>query len=208
MNHASHGYFADRYGFSVVGTVIPERRHRRDADGEAARRPHGGHPRERRQGHLRGDRGEPQARRADRRRDRHRGGRRPARPLAHRAGRRGADVHRHDEVRHAAGSSRPCGSDRRRRHIRVLPRHRRRHRELRRPAGPRRRDHARAARRPGGDRGAQRSRQVDALQGPGRPAAPARRARAPARPRARRPGRPHRLRAPARGDRLELPRHA
>jgi ABC-type Zn uptake system ZnuABC Zn-binding protein ZnuA len=23
MNHASHGYFADRYGFSVVGTVIP-----------------------------------------------------------------------------------------------------------------------------------------------------------------------------------------
>jgi ABC-type Zn uptake system ZnuABC Zn-binding protein ZnuA len=23
MNHASHGYYADRYGFSVVGTVIP-----------------------------------------------------------------------------------------------------------------------------------------------------------------------------------------
>jgi ABC-type Zn uptake system ZnuABC Zn-binding protein ZnuA len=23
MNHASHGYFADRYGFTVVGTVIP-----------------------------------------------------------------------------------------------------------------------------------------------------------------------------------------
>ena len=23
MNHASHGYFADRYGFDVVGTVIP-----------------------------------------------------------------------------------------------------------------------------------------------------------------------------------------
>ena len=23
MNHASHGYFADRYGFRVIGTVIP-----------------------------------------------------------------------------------------------------------------------------------------------------------------------------------------
>jgi ABC-type Zn uptake system ZnuABC Zn-binding protein ZnuA len=23
MNHASHGYFADRYGLEVVGTVIP-----------------------------------------------------------------------------------------------------------------------------------------------------------------------------------------
>ena len=23
MDHASHGYFADRYGFTIVGTVIP-----------------------------------------------------------------------------------------------------------------------------------------------------------------------------------------
>ena len=23
MNHVSHGYYADRYGFSVVGTVVP-----------------------------------------------------------------------------------------------------------------------------------------------------------------------------------------
>ena len=32
MNHVSHGYFADRYGFQVVGTVVPsvaDRRSRR-----------------------------------------------------------------------------------------------------------------------------------------------------------------------------------
>ena len=45
---------------------------------------------------------EPAARRADRRRDRGQGRDRPARPLAHGAGRPGAHLHRHDEVRHAA----------------------------------------------------------------------------------------------------------
>ena len=76
MNHASHGYFADRYGFEVVGTVIPSvgtgetPTAKQLADLTAAIRASGA------RGHLRGDRGEPRARRADRRRDRHRG-RRP-----------------------------------------------------------------------------------------------------------------------------------
>ena len=73
MNHASHGYFADRYGFQIVGTVIPGAGDRRTTPtAQQLARPHGGHPRQRGQGDLRRDRGEPRARPADRRRDRRR----------------------------------------------------------------------------------------------------------------------------------------
>ena len=44
MNHASHGYFADRYGFRIVGTVIPSAstsRHRRPASSSTSPGPSG-----------------------------------------------------------------------------------------------------------------------------------------------------------------------
>ena len=89
-NHASAGYFADRYGFQIVGTVIPGFSTNETPTAQelaaltAAIRAKGG------QGDLRGEGREPPARAADRGRGPHHGRQRDARPLAHRrsAGRR------------------------------------------------------------------------------------------------------------------------
>ncbi len=72
-NHASAGYFANRYGFQIVGTVIPGVQHRRDADGAGPRGAHGRHPCERGQGDLRGEGREPAAGAAGRSRGSHQG---------------------------------------------------------------------------------------------------------------------------------------
>ena len=127
MDHASHGYFADRYGFTIIGTVIPSAS---TSDSPTARqldRPHQDHPGHGGQGDLRGGRRQPAARPADRRRDGGQGRDRPARPHALRARRPRADLHRHDEVRHAPhrGGARDEPRDRR---GRGLPDARERHR--------------------------------------------------------------------------------
>ncbi len=102
VNHASHGYFADRYGLEIVGAVIPGVSTEREPDGQTTRRVDGGPSaraaRRRSSSEIDED---PEARAADRRRDRCHRCRRPARPFAERAGRGGAHVHRDDEVRHA-----------------------------------------------------------------------------------------------------------
>ena len=58
-DHASLGYYADRYGIRIAGTVIPSVTSARHTNGAPARRPHRRHPPHRRQGHRGGQRREP-----------------------------------------------------------------------------------------------------------------------------------------------------
>ena len=54
MDHASHGYFADRYGFTIVGTVIPSATTSESPTARQLSDLMQDHPRDGRQGDLRG----------------------------------------------------------------------------------------------------------------------------------------------------------